>query len=362
MKSPDKLSNYHSEVIVDLDNIRSNLDFLRKRAGGTAGVMAVVKANAYGHGSVEVVRALGDRVEWLAVNDVEEGIELREAGIELPILVFGVPEEGNAEAYVSHNLTATVSRPVHFDLLEKGTGYHLNFDTGMGRLGLLPGEVHAVREKMDQYDGLNCTGIYTHLATADAPESEKAYRQLEQFRQLRAKFPDGLRTHVGNTGGALYYEGSVFDLVRVGIGLYGYPPSPADVEGLKPALAWKSRLVQVKPVARGDTVSYGGRWQAPGDGFIGVVPVGYGDGLRRALSGKIHVRIEGEPYPQVGTITMNYFMVFLGKDKIDPGTEVTILDTERLTAGKMAQKLDTISYEILVSIDRRITRRYLPDR
>lgn len=358
MITSDKGSESHSEIVVDLGIIRDNLELIKRHIDPGTRMMAVVKANAYGHGSVEVARAIRDSVQWLAVNDAGEGIELREAGIELPILVFGVPEERTAKRYREYDLTATVSRLSHFALLEEGTRYHLNFDTGMGRLGLSVDEIQAVKKQMEDHSALHCTGIYSHLATADQPDSPKVLRQLELFRNVRKEFSPDLLTHVSNTGGALYYNDTDFDMVRTGIGMYGYPPAPGDMKGLKPALEWISYLAQVKKIGKGDTVSYGAAWEAPEEGYIGVVPVGYEDGLRRLLSGKIKVSIEGRPYPQAGTITMNYFMVYLGQNELPEGTEVAILHKEGFTAEQMAQKLQTISYEVLVSLSRQIPRRY----
>ena len=349
----------NARIEVDLEAVRHNIDVIRKRAGERKKLMAVVKADAYGHGSVSICRGIAEQVDWLAVNDVQEGIEIRKAGIELPILVFGVPEPETASAYVEHGLTATISSLAHFDRLPAGCRYHLNFDTGMGRLGLSPSQIEVTRDKMKENSRIVCTGIYSHFATADEPGSRKVARQLEAFREIASSFPSLENVHIENTGSLFFHEPDGFSMVRTGIGMYGYAPDQAPIPSLKPALRWKSHLVQVNTVSRGDTVSYGATWKAPEEGYIGIVPVGYEDGLCRRLSGKIRLKIGDRLYPQVGVITMNYCMVFLGDDRLKEGEEVEIINGKELTVEWMAQELDTIPYEVLTSISRYLPRHYV---
>lgn len=348
----------NSIVTVNLSALKQNVETLCCFLDEGTRIMAVVKANAYGHGAVKVAETLGPMVEAFAVNDIHEGIELREQGINKPILVFGVPEESFASQYRVHNLMATISSKEQFELLPNGTSYHLNFDTGMGRLGFLPGEAEQVAQMIHQHSKLFCTGIYTHFATADKPGSEFVQRQHWQFKEILKHFPEELSTHIANTGGLAFYKTEQFNMVRLGIGLYGYPPGETAIEDLKPVLSWKSNLVQVKEIEAQKSVSYGARWFAPEDGYLGVVPVGYDDGLKRNLSGKISVLIGSETYDVVGTITMNYSMVFLGNDYYKSGTEVELLypGSDALV---WANKLDTIPYEILTSINEKIPREYI---
>jgi alanine racemase len=320
--------------------------------------MPVIKANAYGHGSAEVAEALQGEVDWFAVNSVDEGIELRDHGIDLPILVFGVPNSETANLYVNFNLTATVSEIDHFGILPAGTEYHLNFDTGLGRLGIPAVKAEEAFEQMKHRTALICSGIYSHFATSDVPGSEMVGKQLELFKKARGFFPGNLLTHMANTGGACFYEDTAFDLIRPGIGIYGYPPAGSEIENLKPALSWTSKLVQVNPIKKGDTVSYGAHWEAPNDGFVGVVPVGYEDGLKRVLSGRISVTIDGKQYPQVGNITMNYCMVFLDRDHLPAGTSVELLRASHNDLRHWAELAETIPYEILTSLSPKIPRAY----
>ena len=338
--------------------IRHNLKVVRNKVAPGTKVMPVIKANAYGHGSIELANALQDDANWFAVNSVDEGIELRDAGIDLPILVFGVPDQETANLYSSYNLTATISNLEHFRLFPAGTEYHLNFNTGMGRLGLGANIVRQVKTVMENHSELMCTGIYSHFATSDNPGSYKAEEQIGRFGKICEAFPEQLLTHLSNTGGAVFYPDAAFDMVRTGIGMYGYPPGETAIDDLRPALLWKSSLVQVNPIRKGETVSYGARWEAPDDGFIGIIPVGYEDGLKRVLSGKISFRIGEKQFPQVGNITMNYCMVYLGEKRLPEGAEVVLISPSANDVNNWAEFADTIPYEILTSLSRDIPRFY----
>lgn len=347
----------NSTVTVNLSSLQSNIDRLRRNIQEDTRIMAVIKADAYGHGAIKVAEALQPRVGAFAVNDIQEGIELREHGITKPILVFAVPEQSFADQYRVHNLTATISAEEHFQWLPNGSSYHLNFDTGMGRLGFLPEKAKRVSALVSENSEMFCTGIYSHFATADTSGSKKVFSQHDQFEKICSYFPDNLSRHIANTGATAFYETEQFNMVRLGIGLYGYPPGAEEIEGLKPVLDWKSRLVQIKTVRVQNTVSYGANWKAPNDGYLGIIPIGYEDGFRRNLSNRISVRIDNETYQVVGNITMNYCMVYLRDDKYKPGTEVELL-YHGSDARDWAQKLDTIPYEILTSISPKISRTY----
>lgn len=352
------MNKQNSIIEVDLSAIRSNLRLI-KREIGDSGIMAVVKADAYGHGGAGVAGAVEGQVSAFAVNDLREGIELREAGITKPVLVFEVPERDRCSAYTSYDLTATVSALDHFETLPEGCSYHLNFDTGMGRLGLRPEQLEKAVSKIKSRTELQCTGIYSHFATADEPGSEQVLQQLEMFKEIKSSFDESLPAHMANTGGVFFYPASHFDMVRVGIGMYGYAPGRTAIPELKQAISWSSRLVQVCAVEKGGKISYGARWSAPADGYIGIVPVGYEDGVRRILSGRMEVEIDGTRYPVAGTITMNYLMVYLGDREIAEGTTVELINRAELSVSKWAGMLDTIPYEVLTSLNRAIPRRYV---
>ncbi len=348
----------NATVEINLAKLKQNLQTLRTYLDEDTRVMSVVKADAYGHGAVEVASTLEPMVEAFAVNDIHEGIELREQDITKPILVFEVPQKTTASQYRVHNLTATVSAREHFDWLPNGTSYHLNFDTGMGRLGFAPEDSKLVLSLMRENQNLFCTGLYSHFATADSPGSDFVTEQHRLFTTIREQFPQELSAHISNTGATAFYSSEQFDMVRLGIGLYGYSPGKTTIEGINPVLQWKSKLVQIKPIIEQSTVSYGATWEAPADGNLGIIPVGYDDGLKRSLSEELTVRINGKKYPLVGNITMNYTMVFLGDDEYKPGTSVELLYAES-NAQDWASKIDTIPYEILTSINPKIPREYI---
>lgn len=348
----------NSFVSINLSQLDQNISQLSQHLGEDTRIMAVVKANAYGHGALGVAEHIEDSVGAFAVNDIEEGIELREHGINKPILVFAVPEKSSIDQYRIHNLTATISAFEHFEWLPSGTSFHLNFDTGMGRLGFAPEDAGQIAEMVSDHATLFCTGLYSHFATADNPNSDQVQEQQKLFKKIQSHFPEKLNAHIANTGATAYYDTEQFNMVRLGIGLYGYSPGYEPVTGIAPVLKWKSRLVQVKKLHKGDTISYGATWRAPGEGYLGIIPVGYDDGLRRRLSGDISVQINGKIYGMVGTITMNYCMVFLEKDNYDPGTEVELLHGEQ-NAADWAKLLHTIPYEILCSINPQIERKYI---
>lgn len=353
-------ANQHNVLItVSYSALENNVRIIREHLSANQQVMAVVKANAYGHGDIEVARFLADKVEWYAVNTVEEGIKLREAGISTPVLVLGVPEEIYAKDYAKYNLTSTISDLSHFELLYQGTDYHVNIDTGMGRLGILPSEISEVLQKVEKYNELNITGVYTHFATADDPGSLKVEEQLQVFEEVKEKLPDNIQYHAANSGGAFFYPGTHFDMVRSGIGIYGYSPGETEVEGLIPALTLESKIVQIKELEKGESVSYGATWTAPRKTNIGIIPIGYEDGVRRNLSDNLQVQISGKLYPVVGTVTMNFCMADLGTDFYDINTPVKLLDSKDLTAKKWADKLGTIPYEVLTSLSKSIPRRYI---
>lgn len=348
----------NASVTVDLSSLDNNFQCLSQFIDRDTRIMAVVKSDAYGHGAIKVAEAMESKVGAFAVNAIQEGIELREAGITKPILVFEVPQKSMVRQYRVHNLTATFSAKEHFGWVPDGTSYHLNFDTGMGRLGFRPEQAEEIAELVDKRKELFCTGIYSHFATAHEPGSARVEMQHRKFNAIRSHFPEQLATHIANTGGTAFYDTEQFNMVRLGIGLYGYAPGDIAIEGLQPVLSWNTFLAQIKKVRKGEAVSYGADWQAPEDGYLGIIPVGYEDGLRRNLGGKLRVTIGNENYPIVGSVTMNYSMVFLEKDNFEVGTAVKLLHSGN-NAYDWAQKLETIPYEILTSIDLRIPRNYV---
>jgi alanine racemase len=348
---------YHStRVIVHSQNIRHNLRVLARKTAQGVMKMAVVKADAYGHGAVTVAHIAEETVDWFGVASVEEAVELRDARITKPILVFGVPGTQNAALYERYRLTAVVSHSGQLGILHPGTRYHLAFDTGMGRLGFLPEQAMDVFDAIKKADHLVLEGIMSHFATSDEPDSGMATRQLQTFRSLRTQFPEHLITHMANSGGILHYRESHFDMVRHGIGMYGYPPGATDMPELKPALSWEAGVVQCRNIRKGDTVSYGANWSAPEDGYLLTIPVGYADGVPRLLSGKFSVTVNGIEMPQAGNVTMDYIMAY-SKHPVEIEHSVAVLlDPTGHNAGTWAKKTGTIPYEILCGIRQKVKR------
>jgi alanine racemase len=321
--------------------------------------MAVIKDEAYGHGLIPIADFLQDKVDWFCVAHIAEAVELRQNGIDKPILVFEIPVKGREHLYTKFNVTASISDLSVFKRLEKGTNCHLHFDTGMMRLGMLASEVEEVLRSMERFPHLHYSGIYTHFANADGDASPDVNQQINTFKDIRTHFPEELFTHTSNSAGTLYHhQKGVFDGIRPGISLYGYAPG-SEIEKLQPIIEWNSNLMQVKKIRKGEAVGYGSTWKAPEDGWLGIVPVGYSDGVFRILSGKIKIEINGKLYPQVGTISMDYMAVFTGKEKFETGTKVTILRNGELSAKEWAMASNTISYEITTAINQKLNRIYL---
>jgi alanine racemase len=346
-----------SFVEIDEAAIIKNLNYLKKKSSRDK-MMAVVKADAYGHGAVRISKLIENDVDQLAVATVDEGIQLRNAGIEIPILVFTVPTEGQGTAFREYSLAATISDFCHFGYLEMGTEYQLNFDTGMKRIGFYPNQVADVKEWMQKYDHLNFQGIYSHYATADDPGSEFVESQMNNFKKIRSCFPPDVPAHMSNTSAILHYKIDHFDMIRPGIGLFGYAPGKVQSDDLIPVMSWKTRVVLIREIKRGERVSYGGTWIAPDDGYLATLPVGYGDGIPRSLSNKLEVEIEGKLYPVAGAITMDHCMVYLGSHKVRKGAIAELLGDQSWLANTWAERAHTITHEILCRLTPRVRREY----
>lgn len=345
---------------VNIGHMLHNIQILKSYLDPRVKQMAVVKADAYGHGAVPVARALEPVIDWLAVVNVEEAVELRDAGIKKNILVFGPPNSETAGAYSHYRLTAVVSDLDHFDMIEEGASYHIEFDTGMGRLGINPAFINDVKEKIRTHPKLIFSGVMTHFASADIPQHPQTKEQIKAYEKIKEafnSFPDIL-FHASNTAGILCFPEAQYDMVRHGLGMYGYDSSLVTEKRLIPALQWKSTISLCKPISRGMSVSYGATWNAPENGYLGVIPVGYADGFKRSLSGKTKVLIEGEYFPTVGRITMDFVMVFLGNRYYKPGTSVTLMGEDKNNADVWAEEIGTIAFEILCGLHRRVKRVY----
>lgn len=348
---------WNSIVIVDTSAIIYNLNYLRKHSGDVLLQMAVVKANAYGHGAVDVAKAVNEQVEWFGVSSVLEGVELRDAGILKPIMVFGTPFRESAHFYSDFDLVAVVSQFHHFELLKSGTSYHLKFDTGMGRIGFRPEELYQVLENVDSYNNLSLGGIMTHFASAEEVDQPVFSEQMQNFDLIGSSFGKSIIRHVANSAASLHQSDIGLDMIRSGVAMYGFDPRGTYNNALKPALSWISRLAQVRFMKKGEGVSYSHSFHMPEDGFIGVIPVGYADGLPRRLRNRLRLKIGDKTYPVVGNITMDQIMVYLGTEPLEAGSEVLIMGgTEDQSVYRWAELMGTIPYEVTSVIGNRVKR------
>jgi alanine racemase len=324
-----------SELTVDLGAIRRNVKRLQEALGG-AELWAVVKANGYGHGAIDVSgAALGAGASALCVATVAEGLGLREEFREARILVMG-PTATSREIALARE--AGLELVVSDGELPEGVRVHLKLDTGMGRWGLseLP------------EPGAGVVGLMSHLASADC-DHEFTGRQIERFRELTDPYRH-LTRHLANSAGALRFPEAHFDAARCGIALYGLSPFGSDPasDGLEPALLWHSQLAQVRQLLPGESTGYGRQFVAERPTWIGIVPVGYADGFRRDLTGTV-VRVAGEPRPVVGTVSMDAFAVELEGD-LPLGAPVTLLG-HGVLAEDHARVAGTINYELVCGIN-----------
>ena len=360
---------------VNLDHLAANLAAIRKKVS-PARVMPVVKANAYGHGLMPVAHHFAHHgADQLAVAILDEGVQLRQAGITLPILVLGGIQAYQIPAYLAHNLLLTAATPQNLADISQAAaqmgmtaGVHLKIDTGMGRLGAPYFDAEALLNDSLSLPCLRIEGIYSHFANADAADLSHAHLQLERFNEVlrfyeRRSMPRPL-VHIANSGGILQLPESYFDLVRPGIMLYGVYPSveASRTVPVRPALTWKTHVVQSKRQPPKHPVSYGSTWVSDRTHTIATLPVGYADGYFRALSNRAEVLVGGRRYPVAGRICMDQILVNLGDDSCTAGTEVVLLGeqgVERLLADELAEWAGTIGYEILTNISARVPRVYL---
>ncbi|MDI6857893.1 MAG: alanine racemase [Dehalococcoidia bacterium] len=355
---------------IDLDALGENVRQLKRQAGGAA-LMAVVKANAYGHGAIAVSRAaLAAGAERLAVICVDEGDELRRAGINVPILVMGFTPLSQAERVVELGLTPTVSTPELAHALaqlarKKGIvqPIHLKVETGLNRYGLPPEQLLPLAESLRDEPGLRIEALFTHFATGDEDDKSYVHYQLDRFKRVAGALPWIPLRHVANTITLLNMPDLSFDIVRPGIGLYGCYPSPeARSVPLRPVLSLKSRVARLRRLEPGESVSYGCTWTAARPSVIALVMCGYADGLRRELSNKGSVLIRGRRAPIVGRIAMDMCVVDVTEiPYVALDDEVVIIGRQRdeeITAEELAALCGTINYEILAGISARVPRVY----
>jgi len=357
---------------VDLDCIAENVISVKNHLPKTVEIIAVVKANAYGHGDVQVAEtALAAGATYLAVAFMDEAIALRNKGINAPILILGATRAEDVHIAAQHHITLTVFQKEWLQEAQKHLGLdeqlllHIKIDTGMGRIGVRDSEELAAVEQFIEGDKrFNLEGIFTHFATADELDLTYFHEQLTRFENLISGLSKQPRLiHSSNSAAALRFPTAYFNAVRIGITMYGLTPSLEMEEEipfpLKEAFSLKSKLVHVKKVQKGDKISYGATYESQGEEWIGTIPIGYADGWIRKLQGQ-EVLVDGKRSPIVGRICMDQCMVRL-PSFVPIGTTVTLMgrqDNQLISVNEIAAKLETINYEVPCIIANRVPRLY----
>ena len=364
-----------TRVKIDLDAISSNFDAIRAKA--KVPVMAVIKADAYGHGAIPVARLLQDRCAFFGVSSMLEAMELRQAGLSTPILILGhtpvtafptaIRESIRPTIYRYEDAAALSEAAVHAGKTAK---FHFAVDTGMSRIGFQATQEDAdTCARIAALPGLEAEGIFSHFATADCADLTRSRRQKELFdrfyEMLKARGVTVPVRHLNNSAGLMNFD-SHYEMVRSGIVTYGmYPSAEVDPKllSLTPALQWLSRVTHVKTLPAGREISYGGTYVTTRDTVVATIPVGYADGYRRNLSGKFHVLIHGQKAPILGRICMDQMMVDVSAiANVQPGDRVTLVGAdggETITMEQISAAADSFNYEFACGISRRVPRIYV---
>ncbi|XGV88637.1 MAG: alanine racemase [Limnothrix sp. BL-A-16] len=367
-------------VEIDLAALRHNVRHLKTWVGDRVELLAVVKADAYGHGAATIARsALAAGAQWLAVATIEEGGQLREANIDAPILVLGAAHTADQIKALLHwklqPTLCTLQQSFTFAEVLKSLGrslpVHLNIDTGMARLGTRWTEAADWAQWVAQAPSLHLASLYSHFATADEPDPTVMRLQYQRFQEFLQDFSQRARSsgltlpkiHMANSAALLADQAYHFDWVRAGLALYGLAPAPhlAGILPLQPVMSIRARITQLKTIEPGEGVSYGHRYVAQRPTRVAVVGIGYADGVPRNLSNQMQVLIRGRSVPQIGSITMDQLMLDVTDFPGDlmPGEVVTLLGEDagqQIRAEDWADRLGTISWEILCGFKHRLPR------
>ncbi|AOS85097.1 alanine racemase [Chlorobaculum limnaeum] len=364
---------YLSEALISLGNLRRNLACIRAITGPQCRIMGIVKANAYGHGAAQVTATLeAEGVRDFGVANIHEAIELQQEHRMQPdsrLLAFSSPLTEHIGLYLRHGVEMTVCNHETVraaEAIAAADGGRLRVqvkvDTGMGRLGVTPEEAAGLLELIDASPNLELTGIYTHFAESDKPGGFTA-RQHERFfgvtRAYEERTGKSVTKHASNSGAIVSMPDARFDMVRPGILLYGCHPVDAEPSPVpvRPVMQFQCRVIFVKEVAAGTSISYSRTWNAPGTTRIATLSAGYADGFHRTLSNRARVCIGGKSFQQVGTVTMDQTMVDLGGDRsVRVGDTAVLFGWDGPSAGEQAIAAGTISYELLCSVSRRVKR------
>lgn len=361
---------------INLDEIVHNYN-LAKELSGNKNVIAVIKANAYGHGAVSVAQTLVKHgANTFAVATLDEALELRQNGIDADIIILGATLSECFSKVIDNNIIQEVSTVEYAMLLNsfarslgKKARVHIKLDTGMGRIGFCARRKDDIELAANQIatvckmDSLSVEGIFTHFATADIPDNDFAKEQLENFRQVCGKLSDkGVNIphkHVSNSGRIVNYEPDEFDMVREGIILYGYQPDKqSKVYDFHKVMCEKSVISHISHIRKGETIGYGRTFTADRDIIVGVVPVGYADGYPRMLSNKGYMLVNGNKCPILGRVCMDQTMIDITGIDVVVGDTVIIMGKDELNADTIADFTDTINYEVLCDVSARVPRVY----
>ena len=358
---------------VDLAVLRENVRLIRGALPAGTALMAVVKADGYGHGMTQTARAAVEAgAQALAVALAEEGAALREAGLTVPVLVLGAAGPEELAEGVRHGLTMTVCTPEAVRQAQEAASsldgealVHLKLDTGMNRIGArTEAEVQSVLSALRESPRVRLTGAFTHFADADGDDPAYTRMQLMRFKALSALLPEGLTLHCANSAAIHRLPEAAFDMVRAGISMYGYPPVPTELP-LRPCLRWTTTVTHVKEIGPGEAVSYGCTYTADRPLRVVTIACGYGDGYHRSASGKAEVILHGRRVPVIGRICMDQMMADVTEaPETRPGDEVVLIGRDGdavITAEDVAAWAGTISYEVLLAATGRVPRVWLHD-
>jgi alanine racemase len=366
-----RLKKHKTTIEINLSAVRQNLDFLKSKLASNTKVLAMIKASSYGSGAEKMAVFLEqNRVDYLGVAYTDEGVELRKKGVKLPILVMNV-EEDSFEDVINFSLEPAI---YSFEVLEEFTKMliykglknhpiHLKFNTGMNRLGFGKSDIYKIIDILQAQPELLVQGVFSHLADADNYENcDFTLQQIEQFSCILKKLKDYIHNpiiaHLCNTEASFRFPQAHFDMVRMGIGLYGISSNPGIQLDLTPAIRWKSVITQIQVVKQGESVGYNRKFKAEKDTKIAIIPVGYADGFKRSLSnGNGKVFIQGTPCFVVGNVCMDMTFVDIQNLNCKPGDEVEIIGTHQ-TVIDLAKSMETIPYEVLTSLSKRVVRTY----
>ena len=364
-------------AIVYLERIKNNIKVIKKMASKSM-IMPIVKANGYGHGIFEVANAcIKGGADFLGVATADEAFLLYESGIRFPILVMGATFESEFEKIINYNITATIFTWQMAERLsnyarkiKKEASIHIKIDTGMNRIGFVYNnpDIFEIIKKIYKLDYLNVTGIFSHFATSDS-NADFTLKQFQRFCDTTEKLKSiGLHIplmHISNSGAILNYPKYNLDIVRPGVLTYGLAPcSSVDGKkniqslGIMPALEFKSQIINIKKIKKGESVGYSRNYIAKKDTLVATIPLGYADGIHRILSNNGKININGKMAPIIGNICMDQFMVDVSEIDTSIGSEISIIDYQ-LSAEEISNYAKTINYEILTSISSRIKRIYL---